>query len=58
MEAANLETRQELLQSEHVFEVAERPRRDSGWTIAFVICLLLTLAIGAFAAANRYVHVP
>ena len=42
-----------LLYSNGVFEYQNRPRRDAGWTVAYVIFLALTVAFGMFGIAKR-----
>ena len=42
-----------LLYSNGVFEYQNRPRRDAGWTIAYIVFLALTVAFGLFGISNR-----
>ena len=43
----------ELLYSNGVFEYQNRPKRDSGWTFAYLLFVALTVAFGVYGVFNR-----
>jgi len=47
------EGNENILYSNGVFEFQNRPKRDSGWTFAYVLFLALTVAFGIFGIVNR-----
>ncbi len=45
---------EKLLYSNGVFEFQNRPKRDSGWTFAYILFILLTVLFGVYGIVNRY----